>query len=70
MSKKRLLIIIIILIFLTGCSATTQVKHKIVTTINDKIIEEYQLSSPITTYIIRPDLSWDITAKTALCCGY
>ena len=60
MYKRTLQIIIILLILITGCTRTTQVKHKTVTTINDTIIEEYYLSSPIKTYITRPNLEWEI----------
>lgn len=39
MTKIRAAIIFVILVLLTSCTATTQVKHKTATSINDKIIE-------------------------------
>jgi len=60
MKYKLILITIIIIVLLTGCTATTQVKHQDIIAINNAIQEDYNMSTSIKTYITRPNLKWDV----------
>jgi len=66
--KVKLIVSVLLVVLIVGCSSTQKVKHDDVIRINKVVETNYDVINNIETYIERPSLNWEISVSNEEFC--